>query len=141
MRRFMISKKLTGSALVLFAATIAFAVTPKSSHEQEQTRPALVIVERIATTGPESIQNEYARLARDILPKYGAVYLARSQKNVLLEGEGAAACCVAVLQFPSIDAAKRWYDSPENQEAAKIRQSGGKFRLVAIEALPNEKAP
>ena len=63
------------------------------------------------------------------------------QKNVLLEGEGTAACCVAILQFPSIDAAKRWYDSPENQEAAKIRQSGGKFRLVAIEALPNEKAP
>jgi uncharacterized protein (DUF1330 family) len=44
---------------------------------------------------------------------------------------------MAILQFPSRDAARRWYDSSENQAAAKIRQSGGKFRLVMIEGLPD----
>jgi uncharacterized protein (DUF1330 family) len=34
---------------------------------------------------------------------------------------------------------KRWYASPENQAAAKVRQGGAKFRLVAIEGLPAPK--
>jgi len=118
--------------IVIAAACAAL----KSSMAQQESRPAFVIVERIATTGPESIQEDYAKLAREILPKFGARYLARSQRNTLLEGDGPVPCCLAILQFPSVDAARRWYDSPENQSAAKIRQSGAKFRIVAIEGLP-----
>jgi uncharacterized protein (DUF1330 family) len=43
---------------------------------------------------------------------------------------------MAILEFPSVDAVRRWYNSPENKEAAKVRQSGAKFRLIAIEGLP-----
>jgi uncharacterized protein (DUF1330 family) len=105
------------------------------SIAEEPQRPAFVIVERTETTGGESIQAGYAKLAREILPKYGARYLARSQNNLLLEGAGAAPCCMAILQFPNLDAVRRWYDSAENQSAAKVRQSGAKFRIVAIEGL------
>jgi uncharacterized protein (DUF1330 family) len=106
---------------------------------QQESRPAFVIVERIATTGEESIQEQYAKLAREILPKYGARYLARSQRNTLLEGDGSAPCCIAILQFPNVEAVRRWYDSPENQSAAKIRQSGAKFRIIAIEGLSDQR--
>jgi uncharacterized protein (DUF1330 family) len=109
------------------------------SVAQQESRPAFVIVERTATTGEEAIQEQYAKLAREILPKYGARYLARSQRNTLLEGTGPAPCCIAVLQFPNVEAVRRWYDSPENQSAAKIRQSGGKFRIIAVEGLPDQK--
>jgi uncharacterized protein (DUF1330 family) len=102
----------------------------------QQERAAFVIVERTATTGPEEIQQEYAKLAGGILPKYGARYLARSQENTLLEGEGAAPCCVAILEFPNMDAIRLWYDSPENREASKVRQSSAKFRIIAIQGLP-----
>ncbi len=111
-------------------------ILPTCVSAQTTEHPAFVIVERTATTGPESIQEDYAKLAREILPKYGAKYLARSQQNMLLEGDGAVPCCMAILEFPSMDAVKRWYDSPENREAAKVRQRGAKFRLVAIEGLP-----
>ena len=107
-----------------------------ASQAQQDNKPAFVIVERTATTGPESIQADYAKLAGEILPKYGARYLARSQNNSLLEGDGAVPCCMAILEFPSLDAVHRWYDSPENQSAAKVRQSGAKFRIIAIEGLP-----
>ena len=110
---------------------------PATAQEQ---RAAFVIVERTATTGPETIQQEYAKLAREILPKYGARYLARSQENTLLEGDGTAPCCMAILEFPNMDAVRRWYASSENQEASKVRQSGAKFRIVAIQGLPPEKA-
>jgi len=118
------------------AFTLMLAGSPVA---QQQERPAFVIVERTATTGPETIQEEYAKLARDILPKYGARYLARSQHNLLLEGDGATPCCMAILEFPSLEAVTRWYNSPENQEAAKVRESGAKFRLIAIEGLAVQK--
>jgi uncharacterized protein (DUF1330 family) len=115
------------------------AMLSQSLLAQQDERPAFVVVERIATTGAESIQEDYARLARDILPKYGARYLARSRNNILLEGDGSPPCCMAILQFPSMEAVKRWYDSPENQAATKIRQSGARFRLVAIEGQPSQR--
>jgi uncharacterized protein (DUF1330 family) len=125
---------------VLLATTLIAAPWAAGyATAQEPSRPAFVIVERTATTGPDSIQEQYAKLAREILPKYGGRYLARSQRNTLLEGDGAAPCCMAILQFPSIDAVRRWYDSPENRSAAQVRQSGAKFRIIAIEGLPDQK--
>ncbi|HEX3504295.1 MAG TPA: DUF1330 domain-containing protein [Xanthobacteraceae bacterium] len=109
-----------------------------ASLAQQENKPAFVIIERTSTTGSESIQNDYAKLAREILPKYGARYLARSQNNSLLEGGGAVPCCMAILQFPSMDAVHRWYDSPENQSAAQVRRSGATFRIVAIEGLAQQ---
>jgi uncharacterized protein (DUF1330 family) len=119
-----------------FLLVLGIACFGSVSIAQEQQRPAFVIIERTETTGSESIQNEYGRLAREILPKYGGRYLARSQNNLLLEGAGSTPCCMAILQFPNLDAVRRWYESPENQSAAKVRQSGAKFRIVAIEGLP-----
>src|SRR5215469_12654061 len=101
--------------LGVWGAIFLLAVPVAQTLAQQSPGPAFVIVERTVTTGPESIQQDYARLAREILPKYGARYLARSQHNSLLEGDGAAPCCMAILEFPSMDAVKRWYDSPENQ--------------------------
>src|ERR1700733_14822229 len=119
-----------GKLLGLGAAVtvcLVFASPFAGSTGAQEERPAFVIVERTATTGPEAIQQEYAKLAREILPKYAARYLARSQENTLLEGDGAVPCCMAILEFPNMGAVRRWYDSPENQEASKVRQSGAKF--------------
>jgi uncharacterized protein (DUF1330 family) len=123
-------------SLLVGAISTVWLSSAGGTTAQEAGRPAFVIVERTATTGAESIQQEYAKLAREILPKYGARYLARSQHNTLLEGDGAAPCCMAILWFPGIDAVRRWYDSPENRSAAQVRQSGAKFRIIAIEGLP-----
>jgi uncharacterized protein (DUF1330 family) len=130
---------LRASMSLLLAASVN-ASTPVASRAiaQPASSPAFVIVERTETIGPESIQEQYGKLAREILPKYGARYLARSQRNTLLEGDGPAPCCMAILWFPSVEAVHRWYDSPENQSAAKLRQSGAKFRIVAVEGLAEQ---
>ena len=129
----------TGAFVALVATLNASPLGVNESIAQQESRPAFVIVERTATTGDESIQQEYAKLAREILPRYGGRYLARSRRNMLLEGDGQAPCCLAILQFPSMEAVRQWYDSFENQSAAKIRQSGAKFRIIAIEGLPDRK--
>jgi len=129
-------RPLTLRAPIVLAAALALCLfSLRTAGAQQDVSPAFVIVQRTATTGSESIQGEYAKLAREILPKYGARYLARSQRNVLLEGNDPAPCCIAILQFPSMDAV----DSPENQSAAKIRQSGAKFEIIAIEGLPSPR--
>jgi uncharacterized protein (DUF1330 family) len=127
---------LSGAALCLVLYSVGLFA---GSAVAQQERPAFVIVKRTATIGPEEIQQEYTKLAREILPKYAARYLARSQENTLLEGDGATPCCMAILEFPNMDAVRRWYDSPENREATKVRQSGAKFRIIAIQGLPLEK--
>jgi len=82
-------------AVAAFCAALTVLVEPSIAQQQErsaQEKPAFVIVERTATTGPESIQEDYAKLARDIFPKYGGRYLARSRNNLLLERQGATPC-------------------------------------------------
>ena len=131
---------LRATAFVALVATLnASPLGVNEASAQQESRPAFVIVERTATTGDESVQEEYAKLAREILPKYGGRYLARSRRNMLLEGDGPVPCCLAILQFPNMDAVRSWCDSSENQSAAKIRQSGAKFRIIAIEGLPDQK--
>ena len=120
------------SAVIVLGLAIGYSARGVA----QQTMPAFVIVERLTTTGPESIQSEYGKVSRDIVAKFGGRYLARSQQNELLEGDGPAPCCIAILQFPSTEAAKGWFNSVDNQNAAKIRRSGATFRIVSVEGLP-----
>jgi uncharacterized protein (DUF1330 family) len=118
--------------LALMASVHSFA----QSSQAPAQGSAFVIVERLTTTGPESIQQEYGKVSRDIVAKFGGRYIARSQQNTLLEGDGTVPCCMAIISFPSAEAAKSWFDSPENQDAAKIRRSGATFRIVSVQGLP-----
>jgi uncharacterized protein (DUF1330 family) len=120
---------------MLIIAGILAAAASGRLFAQQANAPAFVIVERLSSTGPESIQEQYGKVSRDIVAKFGGRYLARSQRNILLEGDGTAPCCIAVLSFPSVEAAKNWFDSPENQDAAKIRRSGATFRIISVEGL------
>jgi uncharacterized protein (DUF1330 family) len=120
-------------ALAFLASVHSFAQSSNGSAQG----PAFVIVERLTTTGPESIQQEYGKVSRDIVAKFGGRYIARSQQNTLLEGDGTVPCCMAIISFPSAEAAKSWFDSPENQDAAKIRRSGATFRIVSVQGLPS----
>src|SRR4051812_35752108 len=121
-------------AMLAVAGIFALSVSAPGLA-QKAKKPALLIVERLSTTRPESIQEQYGKVSRDIVAKFGGCYIARSQHNVLLEGESSTPCCIAILSFPSVEVAKSWFDSPENQDAAKIRRSGATFRIISVEGL------
>ena len=40
---------------------------------------------------------------------------------------------LVVLEFPSMEQARAWYDSPEYQEVAPIRQAASRGRAVIVE--------
>ena len=54
--------------------------------------------------------------------------------------EGAAADGIVILQFPTVEDAKAWYNSPGYQAAAAHRMKGANYRAMIVEGLPI-KAP
>jgi len=50
--------------------------------------------------------------------------------------EGPAVDGIAMLEFPTFDEARAWYDSPAYQEAAQYRFRAADFRCVIVEGLP-----
>lgn len=49
--------------------------------------------------------------------------------------EGPAPEGVAILQFPSAEAARAWYDSPAYQEALKHRMAGAECRVIIVDGV------
>lgn len=65
------------------------------------------------------------------IAKYGGRYLARGGKTEPLEGDWHPARIV-LLEFPNLEQAKKFYDSPEYgpQKALRLRSTKSKLLLV-----------
>jgi uncharacterized protein (DUF1330 family) len=97
--------------------------------ETEEFMPAYFIAE-VEVTNPAGY-DAYRPLAGASIAQYGGKFLARGGKTELLEGSPDPAR-VVVIEFADIDAAKRWYNSPEYQEALKIRLANSKGRVLIV---------
>jgi uncharacterized protein (DUF1330 family) len=92
--------------------------------------PAYVIAE-VAVTNPAGYE-DYRPLAGASVAQYGGKFLVRGGPAELVEGSPAPAR-VVVIEFADLAAAKRWYDSPEYQEALKIRLANSTGRVLMVE--------
>jgi uncharacterized protein (DUF1330 family) len=77
----------------------------------------------------------YAAAALPLVKAAGAKFLSSgSRKDIeLLEGEFGN-LTVNLLQFPSIEALRRFYEDPAYQEIIPIRQSAGDYVLLEVDA-------
>ena len=66
--------------------------------------------------------------------KYGGRFLVRGGRAETLEGEWPNRRRV-LLEFPSLDAAKRWWDSPEYEKPKALRQAHSNGRLILLEGV------
>ena len=94
--------------------------------------PAYVISETI-TTDTERME-AYKAMAPAIVASYGGRYLVRGGAIETLEGDWKPPRIV-IIEFPSADAARRFYNSPEYQKARDVRAGGAIFRMVLTEGL------
>jgi len=67
--------------------------------------------------------NEYLEAAGGTLAQYGGKMLVASTDSKVLEGNPGP--LTAMVEFESMEAAQRWYDSPEYTKARKLRQRPG----------------
>ncbi|WP_112664371.1 DUF1330 domain-containing protein [Microvirga flavescens] len=82
--------------------------------------PKAFVIARVTVTNPEAYA-EYAKGATAAIKQYGGRPLARGGAYEALEGE--ARPRNVVIEFESMEAARRYYHSPEYQ-AAKAKRDG-----------------
>ena len=95
---------------------------------------AYVVVE-MHVTDPEAYE-AYKALAAPAVEAHGGRYLARGGTTELLEGLEVPER-VVVLEFPDLDAARRWYASPEYTTARGARANAATGRLVLVDGVPD----
>ncbi len=78
---------------------------------------------------------EYRRLATPTVSAYGGRYVARGGAVDVREGRWSPTRLV-ILEFPSVERARAWWDSPEYAPAKAIRQSCADTQLVITEGIP-----
>lgn len=94
--------------------------------------PAYVIAET-DVRDPEQYERYRAAVAA-ALAAGGGRFIARGGELAVLEGNWEPKRLV-LLEFDDLEAAKRWYDSPEYREARRLREGAATLRMVAVEGL------
>jgi uncharacterized protein (DUF1330 family) len=94
--------------------------------------PAYVIVE----TDIQDLEQyeRYREASPEAVHAGGGRFIVRGGELAVLEGDWDPSR-VVVLEFPDLEAAKRWYDSPEYQEAKRLREGAATLSMVAVQGL------
>jgi uncharacterized protein (DUF1330 family) len=77
---------------------------------------------------------DYRRLVSPTVERYGGRFIARGGRIEVLEGDWTPERLV-VLEFPSTEAARAWWASPEYSEAKRIRQATSEGTLLILEGV------
>ena len=90
-------------------------------------------VVRVTVTDPEKYQN-YMALTPGAIAAHGGRFLTRGGALEVLEGEAEDRRMVLV-EFPSMDAARTFYNSPEYAEAKAARAGAAEMQFIILEGL------
>ncbi len=94
------------------------------------------IVARVSVTD-QTVYSEYMKHTPRVVGKFGGRFIARSPDPVTLEGE-IEERRIVIIEFPSMDEAKAFYQSEEYTEIMKLRQDVASAQFVAVEGFPAE---
>jgi uncharacterized protein (DUF1330 family) len=94
--------------------------------------PAYVIVET-EIHDPERY-SRYQAASPDAVHAGGGRFVVRGGELAVLEGDWDPSRLV-ILEFPDLETARRWYDSPQYQEARRLRDGAATLRMVAVQGL------
>lgn len=82
--------------------------------------------------------SEYRELSTAAVEKFGGTWLARGGERTQLEGgDGAhnAEWRTVIVEFPSVDSARAWYDSMEYTKAREVRIASSIGRLYIVSGV------
>jgi len=80
----------------------------------------------------EDAYQRYRPLGGAAVQAHDGAYLARGGAALALEGDWTPQK-LTILQFPSLELARRWYDSPQYTNARSIREGAARMRFVAVD--------
>ena len=91
---------------------------------------AYIIVE-VTIHDPETYK-DYMQLTPAAIAAYDGKFIVRGGKTESLEGDWNPQRIV-VLEFPSVERAKQWWNSEEYAPAKKIRQATSSTKMIVVE--------
>ena len=94
---------------------------------------AAYVLAEIVITNPEGYK-EYTTVVPATVEKYGGKFLVRGGKAHPLEGDWPERRRV-LIEFPSIEKARAWWDSPEYAKPKEMRKANSKGRLIFLEGV------
>jgi uncharacterized protein (DUF1330 family) len=94
--------------------------------------PAYVIVET-DIQDPEQY-DRYRAASPGAVHSGGGRFVVRGGELAVLEGDWNPSRLV-VLEFPDLEAARRWYGSAEYQDVKRLRDGAANLRMVAVQGL------
>ncbi len=94
--------------------------------------PAYVVFMREKTVNLSELEAYWARVSAT-MDGHPLKVLAAYGKHVTLEGPDVEG--VVIAEFPSLEEARAWYDSPAYQEAAQHRHRGAIYRGLIVEGV------
>jgi uncharacterized protein (DUF1330 family) len=92
---------------------------------------AAYVIAEIEITDPAAYE-DYRKQVPGVIAKYGGRYLVRGGKVEPMEG-GWSPKRIAVVEFPSLEQALKFYRSPEYAPLINIRQQASRGKLIIVE--------
>lgn len=92
---------------------------------------AAYVIADVNVTDP-TLYDDYRKMVPATIAKYGGRFLARGGAFEVKEGDWKPARLV-VLEFPSLEQARKWYHSPEYAPALALRLKAASAKLVLVE--------
>ena len=93
---------------------------------------AYVVVE-VEVTDPATYE-EYKKLTPATIAAYDGKFIVRGGQYETLEGDWKPNRIV-MLEFPSVERAKEWWNSPEYTEAKAIRHRAANTKMIVLEGF------
>lgn len=94
---------------------------------------AAYVIAEVNVTNP-TLYDEYRKLVPATLEKYGGRFAVRGGAVEPKEGGWAPARFV-VVEFPTMELARKWYHSPEYAPALALRHKAANSRLILVEGV------
>jgi uncharacterized protein (DUF1330 family) len=120
------------------SATRAAEPPPIESAPEPPARPALMLIEADITDMDRF--REYTVAIIPIVQRFGGRYVVMRGARDDLEGDWGATRIV-ISEWPSMQAARDFWNSPEYRQAVTLREGTGTFRVTLLETAPPPEAP
>jgi len=91
------------------------------------------VLAEIEITNPDGYKG-YASGVVPTIEKYGGRFLVRGGAVHTLEGEWPTRRRV-IIEFPTVEAARKWWDSPEYEKPKALRRANSQGRLLLLEGF------
>jgi uncharacterized protein (DUF1330 family) len=92
------------------------------------------VISEVEALDPELFE-KYRALAHAAVTKHGGRYIVRGGAIETVEGENSTGRIV-IIEFPGMEAARRWYRSAEYAEALALSRKAMKRRLIFVRGAP-----